>query len=185
MASARPGLFPWLPVLQPPSPAHPFGPFDDLGISVADTEVVEPSGDVAAPFVGDVLHPMSPVAAGDFSHPPFEACMGLGGPHPFSTGADPESQKGTGFKWRGLALGPVDYPCEPSFHESRQACHNPFGRLGALAPDQEVVGLPGQTKPAPFTLLVQRVQRDVGQPRRLRPAWRRPSFQPASPCRPA
>ena len=50
-------------------------------IGVADTEVIEPAVDVEAQFVDDVLHPVSPVAAGDFSHPLLEACVGFGRPH--------------------------------------------------------------------------------------------------------
>ena len=35
MASARPGLLPLFPIVQPYAPAHPCGQFDDLGIGVA------------------------------------------------------------------------------------------------------------------------------------------------------
>jgi len=137
---------------------------------MAEPEIVEPAEDVTAQFDDDVLHPMAPVAPGDFTHPAFEACENLSRPHHPTASTDLKPQEGALPKRRSVTLGPIDHQLEWPFHEARQARHHPLSRLRALHQNQEVVSVPGKTMPASFKLLVQRVERDIGQQGRQRTA---------------
>ena len=164
MASPRARLFPLLPVVEPHSSPDPFGQFHDLIVGVADAEVVEPAGDVAAQFVDDVPHAVPPIASGHFPHPLLEPCVGLGRPHRPPACADLEAQKSALLERRGLAFDPADYQPEPSFHEPCQGGHHPFGRLRALHHDEEIIGVTSKAMPAAFEFLVEWVERDCARP---------------------
>ena len=75
MASARSRLLPLLPVVQSHPSPNPLRQFRHHRVGLADLEVVDPARDVPVQFVDDVLHPVAPVAPGDWMatpriHPP-------------------------------------------------------------------------------------------------------------------
>ena len=76
MASARPGLFPLLPVVKPHSSPDPFRQFQQRCVGVAEAEVVEPAEDVAAPCPRPPAPPFCPPEIVSVCHERFPAPFG-------------------------------------------------------------------------------------------------------------
>ena len=136
--------------------------FRDGPIVILDPEVVHPTPEILGELVEAVVHGNEPTPARELSVATLEFPEGPVGP----ADADPsegEAEKGGLIGRRHKALVLVDPKLEGTLKKALNALHHPPSRSPTFDQNDEIGGAAGKVVSAPFKLLIQIVQDDVGQ----------------------
>ena len=136
-----------------------------------DAEVSHPASEIVGQFEQPVLHGYPPASSGVLPDAASEFFICLVRPDDAGSAEDETKEVDVG-RSINSAFGFIDRELEFVRQEGFHPFHDPLS--GTLAFDQynEVVGVADEFVTALFKLFVQRVEQDVGEKRRERPALR-------------